>query len=199
MWIAALGLVLLEPKADLHLMINGWHSSFGDAFFSAITWMGSGWMVLFLFLIFLFVRVRYAVIFGVGNLLITLLVQVGKHLLFPHALRPVAYFKGGHPLHLVEGVHMHLYNSFPSGHSATAFGIFVLLVFITRKEWLRFLYLMVAVLTAFSRVYLSQHFMADAVAGSIIGFAGMWLTVYYFDNRWAGCCHFSILDYLKKR
>ncbi len=194
LWISGLVLVVSYPKADLHLAINQLHSGFFDTFFKYFTLLGNGWMVFLLALIFLFVQLRHTLVFLVGNLLITILVQVGKHLIFPDALRPVAYFKGIHTLHLVEGVVMHAYNSFPSGHSATAFGIFVMLIFLTESRGLKFLWLMVALLTAFSRVYLSQHFMADILAGSLIGTLVMFFTVYYFDRYFPGCGNYSVVS-----
>ena len=186
-------LVLVFPKGELHLNMNHGHTAFLDAFFKNITWLGSGWMVLVLALGLLFVRFRDAVVFLAGNLVITVFVQGGKHLVFPHALRPVAWFQGHDVLHLVQGVHMHLYHSFPSGHSATALGVFVILVYLTRNKPLKFLWLLLALLTAFSRVYLSQHFMEDIVAGSMIGFAGMLVTVYYFDRNFSDFCNRSVL------
>lgn len=192
LWFGGLFLVFSYPKADLHLAINQWHSAFFDAFFKYLTLLGSGWMVLLLALIFLLIQVRHAVVFLIGNLLITLFVQVGKHLIFPDALRPVAYFKGTHVLHLVDGVVMHSYNSFPSGHSATAFAIFVMLILLIKNRGLKFLLLLVALLTAFSRVYLSQHFMADILAGSLIGILVMFFTIYYFNRYFPGCCNYSV-------
>jgi membrane-associated phospholipid phosphatase len=198
-WIAGLYLVVTIPKAELHLDINQWHSVFFDSFFKYVTWLGSGWMVLFLALLFLFFKVRDTVVFVVGNLLITIFVQVGKHLIFPDALRPVSYFKGGHVLHLVNGVAMHFYNSFPSGHSATAFGIFVMLILLTKSHGLKLLWLVMALLTAFSRVYLSQHFMVDILAGSFTGAVVMFLTIYYFDHKFPGCCNYSVTSRLSRK
>jgi len=195
-WIGGLSLVILYPKAYLHLAINQWHSDFFDGFFKYITWLGSGWMIFLLALVFLFVQVRHTIIFLIGNLLITIFVQVGKHLIFPGALRPVAYFKGIHALHIVDGVPMHAYNSFPSGHSATAFGIFIILIFLTKRNRLKFFWLLVALLTAFSRVYLSQHFMGDVLAGALIGTLAMFFTIYYYDRYFPGCCKYSVVSRL---
>ncbi len=193
LFVTGIFFVVSYSKADLHLIINQWHTGFFDIFFKYVTFLGNGWMVLALFLVFLLIKTRYAVIFLTGNFLITLLVQGTKHLIFPHALRPVAYFKGVHVLHLIPGVAMYSYNSFPSGHAATAFGIFVMLIFITKNRILKFLWLVIALLTAYSRIYLSQHFMVDILAGSLTGAIVMFLTVYYFNRYFRGFYNYPIL------
>ena len=175
-------LLLLVPKAELHLFINQYHNPFFDLVFKNLTWLGSGWMVAVLFFILLIRHKREAVIFLAGNLLITIFVQGLKHLVFNDMLRPAAYFKEIHPLYLIPGEAMHLYNSFPSGHSATAFGIFVILIYLTKNQWGKLAWLILALLIAFSRVYLSQHFFMDILAGSFIGTIGMGFTIYFFDR-----------------
>ncbi len=196
LFVTGVFLVVFYSKADLHLIINQWHTGFFDFFFKYVTFLGNGWMVLALFLVFLLIKTRYAVIFLAGNFLITLLVQGIKHLIFPHALRPVAYFKDVHVLHLIPGVTMYSHNSFPSGHAATAFGIFVLLISITKNRTLKFLWLVIALLTAFSRVYLSQHFMEDILAGSLTGTIVMAFTIYYFNRYFPDCCNYSVISRL---
>lgn len=174
--------LLFVSKATVHLFINQYHNPFFDFFFKNLTWLGSGWAVAVLFILLLFKHKRVAVIYLAGNLLITLVVQGLKHLVFNDVLRPAAYFKGLHPLYLIPGEAMHLYNSFPSGHSSTAFGIFIILVYLTKNPWGKFGWLTLALLIAFSRVYLSQHFVIDTLAGSIIGTIGMGFTIYLFDR-----------------
>lgn len=62
--------------------------------------------------------------------------------------------------------------SFPSGHSATAFSVAVCLLFCPRvKLPLRVLAMMFAAAVAFSRVYLSVHYLTDVVCGSLVGIA----------------------------
>jgi len=178
-----LGVIVLisSPKAAIHLSINQWHAPFFDGLFKYMTLLGS-WGVGVLFLLLLIRYKREAIIFLIGNLVITLLVQGLKHLVFPGTLRPVAYFKGIHILHLIPGEAMHFYNSFPSGHSASAFGIFIILIYLTKNSWLKIGWLLLAFLIAFSRVYLSQHFLEDILAGSFIGLIGMGFTLYIFDH-----------------
>ena len=61
----------------------------------------------------------------------------------------------------------YLVNSFPSGHSATAFSIFLSLGLIFRK-YLN-LFLLFAFLVAFSRVAIGVHYLSDVTIGSLIG------------------------------
>lgn len=58
--------------------------------------------------------------------------------------------------------------SFPSGHSATAFGSAFVLV-IREKAWLRWIPFGAAVLMAFSRVYVGVHYPIDIAAGALVG------------------------------
>jgi membrane-associated phospholipid phosphatase len=90
-------------------------------------------------------------------------------LIFADVVRPAKYFEGKHHLYLIEGVNQFFTKSFPSGHSATAFGIFICFAFVAKQNWLKVLMLILACIVAYSRVYLSQHFLIDAMAGSFIG------------------------------
>jgi undecaprenyl-diphosphatase len=57
--------------------------------------------------------------------------------------------------------------SFPSGHSATAFGgAWLFSRYLPRLNWLWY---SIASLTAFSRVYLGDHYPGDVVSGSLLG------------------------------
>jgi len=57
--------------------------------------------------------------------------------------------------------------SFPSGHSATAFGgAWIFSRYLPRLNWLWYT---IAGLTAFSRVYLGDHYPGDVVSGSVLG------------------------------
>ena len=73
------------------------------------------------------------------------------------------------PLHFVEGVRLHEYNTFPSGHTTLAFSFFFLLSVFFQKPWLSAVFFVLALLVAYSRMYLSMHFLADVWVGSILG------------------------------
>jgi len=175
-------LLLLIPKSELHLYINQFNSPFFDLFFKNVTWLGSGWAVAVLVLLFLIKNRRTAIIFLSGNLIITLIVQISKRFIFPGILRPVAFFSDPDKLHLIAGEKMHHFHSFPSGHSATAFGIFIILIYVTNNHYGKLGWLFLALITAFSRVYLSQHFLGDILAGSFIGTITMIFTIWLFER-----------------
>jgi membrane-associated phospholipid phosphatase len=65
--------------------------------------------------------------------------------------------------------HNNYVNSFPSGHTSTAFTTALLLSFIVRKRFAVFFFPVIAFLVGYSRVYLAQHFVTDVLAGSVIG------------------------------
>ncbi len=176
-------LLLLYNKDISHITINKHHTAFLDSFFKNITYLGSGWIILVLFIIFLFLSYRLALMLAVSNLLITIIVQFLKNIVFSGSFRPKAYFEGIYELYFIPGVQVHSMHSFPSGHSATAFSIFFFLSLVSNKPIWKFLTAVFAILTAFSRVYLSQHFMEDILLGSVIGLLLSFLVYYYFEQK----------------
>jgi membrane-associated PAP2 superfamily phosphatase len=58
-------------------------------------------------------------------------------------------------------------NSFPSGHATTVFAIACLCsLIVTNKKW-QPVFLVLAIFSALSRLYLGQHFFADITSGRI--------------------------------
>lgn len=176
------GILLIFPKADIHIAINQQHNGFFDVFFSWITHLGSGWMILVLFILLLFIKYKYAWILLIANFFITLVVQILKKQVFTETLRPKAFFEGVYDLYLVPGVSVHSLHSFPSGHAATAFSVFFILSLVSPKQSWKLICFVLGLLTTFSRVYISQHFLGDIIVGSIIGFILSFLTLYYFEK-----------------
>jgi membrane-associated phospholipid phosphatase len=173
-------------KMDVHIFINRWHSSFSDVFFKYYTHTGNGIFAAFISIILLFVKYRYAIVSALSATLSGIIIQLFKLLVFKDSYRPVLYFKtfytGDYQLHLVPGVEPGNLYSFPSGHSATAFAIFFLLAVIIKTKYLKFLLFIIAFFSAFSRVYLSWHFLGDIAAGSIIGVL-FTLVIYWLISR----------------
>ena len=57
--------------------------------------------------------------------------------------------------------------SFPSGHAATAFAAATVLTFFDKKR--RFFYYTIALLIAYSRLYLGCHYFLDVLGGGVLG------------------------------
>ncbi len=177
-------LLLVFMKNDLQIVSNKANNSFFDFFFKYATNLGDGIMIAILFIALLFVKYRYAFAFLIGSLLTSLIVNVMKKLIFHDMYRPSKYFElyETYKLHLVEGVKLHQLQSFPSGHSATAFNVFFTLAILVKNNTLKLLFLFLAYLVAYSRIYLSQHFLVDITAGSFIGVIFIFFSFVWFSG-----------------
>lgn len=74
--------------------------------------------------------------------------------------------------------------SFPSGHTISSFAAAGVLFF--RKTAGRWAAVVLAVLIAFSRVYLNVHYGTDVLAGALLGVAAAYLTVRLHNMKKAG-------------
>lgn len=157
-------------QADIFLFINARYHAGADFLFRYGTHLGDGLFYAAVILLLLFVRFQYALTALAAFLLSAGVAQGLKRLAFADAPRPKAFFeKSGQVLHWVEGVDVHLHNSFPSGHATTAFALFCLLALLSANKSWGWLLFALALLAAYSRVYLGQHFFGDIFAGSVIG------------------------------
>lgn len=162
-------LILNNEKANLHLMMTSFYTQAGDVFFKYYTEVGGNLPFVFIGVL-LFYKYRIALFLLITQLLTGLVVTVIKNIW--NEPRPVKYFQANYPqikLHEIDGVPLHGNYSFPSGHTASAFAFFLVLVFLTKSPFLHFFFFFLAVMVGFSRVYLSQHFVLDLLVGSIIG------------------------------
>jgi membrane-associated phospholipid phosphatase len=156
---------IFQSKAEIHFYINHFNCLFTDYFFRYITSLGNGVTPFILGVALLFTSFRKAFIIATAPTVAGLLVQILKRFVFPDILRPSRLLG----LHLVDGVRLYSSHSFPSGHSATIFALCFTLALLTKRSTLKFGLFFLALLVAFSRVYLSQHFLIDIYAGSVIG------------------------------
>ncbi len=159
----------IHSKGDAHLILNQYRLLFFDYFFSYITYVGDGVAAILLIVVLFFVKYRYALFIGMSNIISTLITQTLKHTYFADELRPIKYFEGIAELKLIVWVNNYSYNSFPSGHTTTAFATFLCLSILTDNKPAKFLMFVAALIIGFSRVYMSQHFLNDVYAGSLIG------------------------------
>jgi membrane-associated phospholipid phosphatase len=120
----------------------------------------------------------------------SIIAQVLKRVFFHDALRPVEFADRMPDLRMVEGVVLHHQNSFPSGHATAAFSCCLALAILFPTQGRAFLLACLASVIAFSRIYLSQHFTVDVVAGAAIGMATtlfcwyLWYRRSTLESRW---------------
>lgn len=180
--------VFTTEKTETHLAINSFHTEWQDFFFRYYTHVADGLTIVILTAIisFFYVKRAWLPIFLLGTInliLVGAVVQSLKELVFHGALRPSAFIVN-EALYVVPGVNMHFANSFPSGHSAAAFAFFSFLAFLLReKKGAQILCAIAAVLAAYSRVYLSQHFLEDILFGGVIGL-GCFVISYLILKGW---------------
>lgn len=163
-------LLVIYGKEQLFLLQNSWHHPLADTVAPLLTHLGDGLFAFAIFLVLLLTNYRQALtaLFCFATVLV--LIQAGKQLVFDDALRPAAYFAAlGQEIRLIEGVKVHAHNSFPSGHTASAFVLFTFLALQWRQKQLGWVMLLTAVVISYTRIYLSQHFMGDVLAGSLVG------------------------------
>jgi membrane-associated phospholipid phosphatase len=171
MLLVAGSILIYLPKGDEVIYVNQLHSRVADFFFRYVTHLGDGMFAVAVAVALLWVRFRHSIQILLAWSISGLVVQLLKRTIFANMPRPAAYFADFMPLHYVEGVTIHTTNSFPSGHSTTAFAVFLSLSIILqgRSIWLSAGCFVAAFITAFSRVYLVQHFGTDVYVGACIG------------------------------
>ncbi len=175
-------------KDEVTLWINAHYATFWDQFFLTIDQMGTLWFCI-VSLAFLWIKKGWktalqALICFVVVMLIT---QFTKHLLFPGTLRPVLHFEDIANLRLINGVEQLKTESFPSGHTSSAFAIFTFFALtFSHKRW-HFLFAFAALSVGYARMYLSQHFVTDVYTGMIIGVAGTTI-IYWLMQKYISSC-----------
>lgn len=182
-FIFGIGIIVNFTKTEQMIWINSHHNPFFDVFFQIMTWLGEGSLFVILAIGLFFVRKDRALMVLASFLLSTLLSQFFKHYIFPEYLRPFAFFKGQNiDWYMVKGLEISRYNSFPSGHTTSAFAMFSLVTFFLKNKNWGYVCCLLAALIGYSRAYLFQHFPEDILAGSVLGLACS-LVVYFFLNR----------------
>ncbi len=168
------GLVVwaITDKVGMHLVLNGFHTSVLDTFFKYFTQIG-GWVPCAVAGVFLlFKKWRISVVILAGQLVATLITTPIKRII--RAPRPSVILSDlGIDFPIVEGVDLHTTLSFPSGHTSAVFSFCFALALFCTKWWQKMLCLLLATLGGYSRIYLSQHFLEDVLAGSVIGVASI--------------------------
>ncbi len=126
----------------------------------------------------------------------TLLFSQGlKKTIFTGLPRPVKFFDETVTLHFIEGVKVHQYFTFPSGHTITAFMVFYLLSLMFNKRVFGTLFFIIALLVGVSRVYILQHFFIDIYFGAMLGMLSVIIPKYLIDSYFPK----SLVQKIKRR
>lgn len=176
-------ILILYPKASLHLFINKYHNSFSDTFFKYATYVSEGLIVSMIILALAYYKIRNGLLLFSSFLFSALLAQFLKRVVFNEYPRPKAYFEGIANLRYVDDVVVHTSFSFPSGHATAAFTLFFALSVLARKNWQKTSYFFAALMVAWSRVHLSQHFLVDIYFGSLLGVSCTIAVFLFFNGR----------------
>lgn len=177
-------LMLLYTKEQLIRFVNDHNSPPGDALFPYLTYLGDGGFVIVVGVLILVLNRRAGWLVLASFAISGLIGLFLKFVVFPDRLRPLRYFEHSNwEYHLIKDLHINEYNSFPSGHTTSAFSLFGMLAFLWRRKAWGWLALLLAALAGYSRVYLFQHFVEDAFAGSLLGVLTSVSVVLYYSKR----------------
>ena len=188
------------PKLELHLLLNSCHTRIQDTFFTYYSMLAEGPLYALGLLPLFWKHIKLTLFYALNELTAGGLLQILKHTICMP--RPISAFENCPDaiLPIVDGINMHHGNSFPSGHSSTFFvfctccALFVAYRYAKKNcqqkyfTWVTLVLTMMALLTfavlgAYSRVYLSQHFLSDVCMGSFIGFITPCLLFYFGRNK----------------
>ena len=171
-------------RDQLHLLINSYYSPFFDVFFKYLSKLGP---ILFIISILYYVikKEKYKVLFLLlsSYLLNFIVITIVKRMFFIHVHRPTFYFsQKGIDLHLVDGVRSQIPFTFPSGHASESFLFMLFICIMTKSKWIQSIAICISILMAFSRVYLSKHFLIDTIGGAFLGVFIMIFMYYFYQN-----------------
>lgn len=169
-------ILFIGNKGDFSLWLNSKWSPELDFIFKYMTYIGDGVFLIILTLILIVFSPRIAIALAFTYSFSGMIAQILKRLI--NSPRPKMFFDVSTVIHYVDDVEIFSFNSFPSGHTASAFGAFIILAAYTRNKFLKILFFVIAFLVGISRIYLMQHFLLDVYVGSLIGLI-IGIVVYY--------------------
>lgn len=163
--------LLAADKTKLFEALNFYHNKQLDIFVRYYTHLGDGIFSLLLCL-FIYISLRQKLLaaalllaYATSGIVAQLLKAIIK------TPRPKVFFApNSYPFFIDDIINVGM-QSFPSGHTATAFAVACTLIIFTSSKFLNWVYFTLACFIGYSRIYLSQHFLLDITGGAIIGVA----------------------------
>ncbi len=161
------------------LAMNVDGGKWGDLLFSLITQLGE-WIPWVVALIVILIKCKHHFLLLLYSCLISTILVQGIKNTYPEILRPSRAIANMALVHTVDGVELHENCSFPSGHTATSFCVFLIACLLLKPRWIVPLGFIYALSVGYSRVYLAQHFPRDIAGGMVIAvvavYSSMWLS-----------------------
>ena len=176
--------LVIYQNINFSIIVNTSHNKFLDQFFKYITFFGDGRFVFLIALILIFANKKHGKTILISLIINTVFIQVLKRVVFSNLFRPSFYFKSlieDGSWNMIDGVELYEKFSFPSGHTASIFCLCMSICIFMKKKYFPLLLVLLAYIVGFSRIYLSQHFLIDVLAGALIGSLIPLLTFKYIE------------------
>ncbi len=167
----------LLGNISFFLILNFNGGNLLDIFFSNFTKLAEvfPWLVA---LIFVLIYRKEFLVFLVCVFLISTILSQGIKNILPIQARPTKAIINLSQVHTVQGVQLHSVFSFPSGHTTTAFTIFLFFVLVFNKKWIVYAGFFYALLIGYSRIYLAQHFPVDIAGGMVCAIITLYVSIF---------------------
>ena len=169
---------LVWGKNEAFLYLNANLGLFTDKVFEYSSYLAEGWIWIPYFIVLVGLYKKDKAFILMNFLISTLLTQFAKNFIFTTAMRPMASGLDATQIHSVPGVEIHTFNSFPSGHTATAFTLFILTTYLFPNKYALSIGIVYAIVCAYSRIYLAQHFPLDLAGGILVALLTLPISIF---------------------
>ena len=169
---------LVWGKNEAFLYLNANLGLFADKVFEYSSYLAEGWIWIPYFIVLVGLYKKDKAFILMNFLISTLLTQFAKNFIFTTAMRPMASGLDATQIHTVPGVEIHTFNSFPSGHTATAFTLFILTTYLFPNKYVLSIGIVYAIVCGYSRVYLAQHFPLDLAGGIFVALLTLPISIF---------------------
>jgi len=169
---------LFWGKNEAFLYLNANLGLLADKVFEYSSYLAEGWIWIPYFILLVGLYKKDIAFILMNFLVSTLLTQFAKSYIFDTAMRPMSSGLDATQIHTVAGVEIHTFNSFPSGHTATAFTLFLLTTYLFPNKYAFVIFLLYALACSYSRIYLAQHFPLDLAGGIFVALLTLPISIF---------------------
>ena len=169
---------LVWGKNEAFLYLNTNLGLVADKVFEYSSYLAEGWIWIPYFIVLVVLYKKDKAFILMNFLISTLFTQFAKNFIFTTAMRPMASGLDATQIHTVPGVEIHTFNSFPSGHTATAFTLFILTTYLFPNKYALSIGIIYAIVCGYSRIYLAQHFPLDLAGGIFVALLTLPISIF---------------------